>query len=627
MKPSLFLALWLAVLLLFAGESLALLRRWGAPLSLPLAGLLRLPRRYLVDLHAVVAREPGRARMHVLAAGGFVSGLLLLLAGLLPYLRPSPLYWGLTAAAFSVSAGGAALDLALPRPPRFSRRAHRRFAAALGLFDAAAALLAAAYAARLPSPLTLPPALLTLAAAAALFRSFQAGPFRHAFAGLIHLAYHPRPERFGPGPRGALAPLAAEAAPLGIDRPSRFSWERRAGFDACIECGRCEAVCPAFAAAQPLNPKKFIQDLARAGRPGQSDADYDGALHPGLPRHGAAGDPEAPLLGRIVREETLWSCTTCRACAEACPMLIEHVDAMVDLRRFAVMEEGAAPPRLAAALDHLRYAGNAAGRPAAARLAFAAGERLRTLGPGEEAEVLLWLGEGAFEARYGRTLRALLALLRAARVDVAVLGEAERDCGDLARRAGDEVLFARLARANIATLTARRFRLLLTADPHAYHVLAHEYPAFGGHFTVRHHTQFLAELLAAGRLPLRPGPLLPLTYHDPCYLARYGRETEAPRTLLRAAGFDLREMPRHGREGFCCGGGGAAPLVDVPGKVRIADLRMQEAASSGAHSVAVACPGCTAMLEGASPRLEVRDVAELLAERLASPLPAEALHA
>lgn len=392
---------------------------------------------------------------------------------------------------------------------------------------------------------------------------------------------------------------------------------RRAGFDACIECGRCEAVCPAFAAGQPLNPKKFIQDLARAGRPGESDLDYDGALHPGLPPHGVKGDPEAPLLGRVVHYETIWSCTTCRACAEACPMLIEHVDAMADLRRFAVMEEGAEPARLAAALDNLRYAGNAAGRPLEARAGFALGMDLPVLGPGEETEVLLWLGEGAYDARYGRTLRALITLLREAGVPFATLGAEERDCGDLARRAGDEALFAALAQANIATLSSRRFRLLVTADPHAYHTLAHEYPAWDGVFPVRHHTQLLAELLASGRLKPTPLPPLAVTYHDPCYLARYGGETEAPRAALRAAGITLEEMPRHRRNGFCCGGGGAAPITDIPGRRRIPDLRMEEALATGAEILAVACPGCTAMLEGVSgAKLPVRDVAELLAERL-----------
>lgn len=296
-------------------------------------------------------------------------------------------------------------------------------------------------------------------------------------------------------------------------------------------------------------------------------------------------------------------------------MMIEHVDLIIGLRRFETLEKGAAPGRAGDVLAELRTASDPEGRPAAARTDFALGQPLRVLAPGEAVDVLLWLGDGAYDLRYGRTLRALLKLLAAAGVDVAVLGAAEGDCGDLARRLGDEATFQALARTAIETLRSVRFGRILTADPHAFHVLRNEYPALGGRFEVVHHTTFLAELIEAGRLPLASGTGAAVTYHDPCYLGRWGGEIAAPRRLLDALGLERREMARSGFRSMCCGGGGGAPVTDVPGEHRIADLRMAQAAETGARVVAVACPGCTAMLEGVvGDRPAVKDVAELLLE-------------
>jgi len=186
----------------------------------------------------------------------------------------------------------------------------------------------------------------------------------------------------------------------------------------------------------------------------------------------------------------------------------------------------------------------------------------------------------------------------------------------LARRLGDEAGFARLARANILVLQARRFGKIVTADPHALHVLRNEYPAYGGHFLVQHHTALIDELLDAGKLAVAAGKTV-ITYHDPCYLGRYNSEIEAPRRILERLGGGLVEMARYGKNSFCCGGGGGAPVTDIPGKKRIPDLRMEQAAATGAAVVAVACPGCTAMLEGVvQPRAEIRDIAELVREAL-----------
>lgn len=294
-------------------------------------------------------------------------------------------------------------------------------------------------------------------------------------------------------------------------------------------------------------------------------------------------------------------------------MMIEHVDAVIDLRRYQTLELGAVPGKAALTLDELRATDTVGGRALSARLDWAADLKLRVLGEGEACDVLLWLGEGAYDLRNQRTLRALVLLLRRAGVDFAVLGEAELDCGDVARRLGDEATFQDLARRTIAILSRRRFARIVTADPHALHVLRNEYPALGGSWTVLHHTALLAGLVESGALTVTRPLGQAVAYHDPCYLGRYNGETEAPRTLLDALGAERREMARSGLRSRCCGGGGGAPLTDVAGERRIPDMRMDDAQATGAPLLAVACPTCTQMLEGVvGPRPAVAEIAELL---------------
>jgi len=293
--------------------------------------------------------------------------------------------------------------------------------------------------------------------------------------------------------------------------------------------------------------------------------------------------------------------------------MIEHVDAVIDLRRFQTLELGATPGKAADALAELRAADNPGGRPLAGRLDWAADLALPVMAQKRDADVLLWLGDGGFELRNQRTLRALVRLLRRAGIDFAVLAEEERDCGDLARRLGDEATFQDLARRNIATLAQYAFARIVTADPHAFHCLKNEYPAFGGRYEVIHHTTLLAALIAEKRLTIAAPLAGRVTYHDPCYLGRYNGEIESPRAILEALGVEHVEMERYGYRSSCCGGGGGAPLTDVPGKRRIPDIRMDHARATGAATVAVACPNCAVMLEGViGPRPAVADIAELL---------------
>lgn len=299
-------------------------------------------------------------------------------------------------------------------------------------------------------------------------------------------------------------------------------------------------------------------------------------------------------------------------------MLIEHVDAIVGMRRHLNLVRGEAPGKAAETLANLRETETQGGYPLSKRFAWAADLNLTVARPGQHVDVILWAGDGAYDMRYQRTLRALVKILKAGSVDFAILGDAERDTGDTARRLGDEVTFQDLARRNIDTLKSMSFRRIITADPHVLHSLRNEYPSFGPAFEVQHHTALVSELMSSGRFgTLAASTSHSLTYHDPCYLGRYNGEFDAPRDILKRLGYDLREMQRSRRTSRCCGGGGGAPLTDIPGQQRIPDMRMADVCQTGASVVAVACPQCTAMLEGVTgERPEVLDIAELVANAL-----------
>jgi dimethylglycine catabolism B len=608
--PALLLAAALAAAL---ASGLWRARRWraGEPAKVDLlAGLAALPRRYLVDVHAVVLRDPqgprqaraggsATARMHVLTAGGLVLATPLALVESLTAPRGRLLAMLLLGVLAMMAAGVALLAWrrSPPRPARLSGGGFDILPWALCGFVAFFARAACSDLGVGPvARWTLMPDLgLAVLGAWACFEIFTGvirGPMRHALAGALHLIFHPRPARFDNAAiDAALQPLALDAPQLGVKLATDFRWNQLLGFDACVQCGRCEAACPAHAAGLPLNPKTLIRDLAAA----RTDRALVGA--------GAAVEPD-----------TLWACTTCRACVYECPMMIEHVDAVVDLRRFQTLELGATPGKSVQALQELRQTDTVCGRSPSSRLDWAADLKLRELAAGASCDVLLWLGEAAFDLRGQRTLRALVHLLRRAGVDFAVLGADELDCGDLARRLGDEATFADLARRNVETLASRRFNCILTVDPHVLHTLRNEYPDFGGRYEVLHHAGYLLELVRSGRLPVDARPAQrTLTFHDPCYLGRYNGDIESPRGLLRAIGIAPVEMQRSGLRSSCCGWGGGAAFTDVPGKRRIPDVRIEHAREVGADTVAVACPNCAVMLEGVvAPRPAVLDLAELV---------------
>ncbi|MBS3803543.1 MAG: (Fe-S)-binding protein [Oleiphilaceae bacterium] len=602
------------------------------------SGLISMPRRYLVDLHHVVARDKYISRTHVATAGGFVVAAILAIVVHGFGLDSTLLAWLLIASALCMFVGSLFVAKRRADPPdRLSKGPWMRLPKSLMAFSLGVFLVT------LPTAGVVPADIGGWALAAGLsgvvawglgemfLGMTWGGPMKHAFAGALHLAFHRRPERFGGGRSTGLKALdlSDREAPLGAGKPEDFKWNQLLGFDACVQCGRCEAVCPAFAAGQPLNPKKLIQDMV-VGLAGGTDAGYHGSPYPGKPVGEHSGAPHQAIVARqgkaLVDPETLWSCTTCRACVEECPMMIEHVDAIVDMRRHITLELGVTPDKGVQVIENLIATDNPSGFSPDSRMHWAADLNLPLMSEKGSADVLLWMGDGAFDQRNQRTLRALVQILRAANVDFAVLGNDERDSGDLARRLGDEATFQSLARRNIATLANAEFESIVTCDPHSFHVLKNEYPELGGSYTVYHHSTFIADLMANNRFQVTPWKGNSVTYHDPCYLGRYNGEYEAPRNVLKALGMDVVEMQRSGYKSRCCGGGGAAPVIDIPGKRRIPDMRMEDIRETGAELVAVGCPQCTAMLEGVvEPSPQVRDIAELVAANLVEPAPQKPL--
>jgi Fe-S oxidoreductase len=623
----LFAALALAVI--GAGKRFLMWRR-GRPSQVDwLGGLLAMPRRYMVDLHHVVARDKYIANTHVATAGGFVLAAVLAILVHGFGLHSRILGFALLAATALMFVG--ALFVAKRRldpPSRLSKGPWMRLPKSLLMFAASFFIATLPVAGILPADfggwvLAL---LLTVGVAWGVSELFfgmtWGGPMKHAFAGALHLAWHRRAERFGGGRSTGLKALNLNdpAASLGVEKPTDFTWNQLLGFDACVQCGKCEAACPAFAAGQPLNPKKLIQDMV-VGLAGGTDAKFAGSPYPGKAIGEHSGGPHLPIVNlggkALVDAETLWSCTTCRACVEECPMMIEHVDAIVDMRRHLTLEKGATPNKGAEVLDNLIATDNPGGFNPGGRLNWASDLNLPLLSDKQQVDVLFWVGDGAFDMRNQRTLRAFVKVLKAAKVNFAVLGLEERDSGDVARRLGDEATFQLLAKRNIATLAKYQFNTIVSCDPHSFHVLKNEYGELGGHYQVLHHSTYMEQLISAQKLTLGTHKGGSVTYHDPCYLGRYNGEYEAPRAVLKAIGIEVKEMQRSAFRSRCCGGGGGAPITDIPGKQRIPDMRMGDIKETGAELVAVGCPQCTAMLEGVvGQRPEVKDIAELVADVL-----------
>ncbi|MDP9329974.1 MAG: (Fe-S)-binding protein [Actinomycetota bacterium] len=422
-------------------------------------------------------------------------------------------------------------------------------------------------------------------------------------------------------PRGALTPLkidmeALEAGTqsLGAATISDLTWKGTLDLYACTECGRCQDACPAWATQKPLSPKLLIMDLR----------DHLFAEGPKLLDAGAdAGTTPTPLVPNVIEDDVVWACTTCGACVQECPVDIEHIDTIVDLRRNLVMAESSFPPEAASLLRNLESTGNPWGMPQTDRAAWAKDQDVRIWQPGEPApEYLYWVGcAGSFDDRSKNISRAMAKVLGAAGLDFAILGPRESCTGDPARRMGNEFLFQTMAEQNVETMNGAGVRTIVANCPHCFNTLANEYPAYGGTWRVMHHTQLLAELVDSGKLTLTEDVQGLLTYHDPCYLGRHNQIYDQPRHVLDSVpGLRTTEMHRHKERGFCCGAGGARMWMEERIGTRINEERTNEAIGTGADMLGVACPYCMIMLDdGAKSRgaeLEVLDVAQVIARSM-----------
>jgi Fe-S oxidoreductase len=388
-----------------------------------------------------------------------------------------------------------------------------------------------------------------------------------------------------------------------------MTWKQMVDTVSCTECGRCQEVCPAWATGKDLSPKLLIMGLR----------DHLLAEGPKL----LAGDEAAgmaPLVPGAVTDDVVWDCVTCGACVRECPVSIEHIDHIVDLRRHLVMAEARFPAEAEPMLRDVERSSNPWGKAQQERASWTEGLGVRVLEPGEAPpEVLYWVGCAAsYDERARETAISTAKLLQAAGVDFAILGPRESCTGDPARRMGNEYVFQAFAEGNVETLNDAGVTKIVASCPHCFNTLANEYPDFGGRYEVVHHTELLSDLVREGRLSPVQGEGT-ITYHDSCYLARHNDVMAEPRELVEAVGRPV-EMERHGRRTFCCGAGGAHMWMEERGSA-INEERVRQAAETGAETLAVACPFCTVMLDDgvrtSGKQLRVADVATLLAESIA----------
>lgn len=450
-------------------------------------------------------------------------------------------------------------------------------------------------------------------------------------------------------PKGALDAIPSLEAEIEKDEPrlgvatlGDLSWKGRLDLDACMRCGRCQSVCPAHASGSDLSPKFLITKMADLQR-AQPIHFRDGAIKPLAALE--AGDAQAdgagaakldalPLYGNLFSENELWSCTTCYACVHECPAMIEHVDDIVDVRRHLTMIESEVPQGVKRVLEGIERAGNPWRLPARERSAWSEGLNVPTLAEKEQVDVLYWVGcAPSYDERSKRVARAMVQLMQQAGVDFAILGEEETCTGDPARRMGEELLYQSQAQTNIETMKQYSFKQVVTTCAHCFNTIKNEYPQFGGtagvDYQVVHHSEFLAGLVAAGKL----SPVTPVeekvVYHDPCYIGRYNDVYDAPRELLRSIpGVELTEAPERNRErAMCCGGGGGNVWMEGWGKKGINVIRLEQLTTNEPQTLAMGCPFCMVMFEDAAKNtgrdatLKRRDLAELLLESVLPPAP------
>jgi Fe-S oxidoreductase len=415
--------------------------------------------------------------------------------------------------------------------------------------------------------------------------------------------------------KGALTPIAdlEEAEKFGTANIEDFTWKQLLDLDACTACGRCQASCPAHISGKTLSPKRLIQDMK---------THLEGKF---------AGDKAADsrlLIGGVIAEDDIWSCTTCRACQEVCPVFVEHIDKIIEMRRNLTLTESRMPESVQLMVGNLFSRGHPWTGAQYMRLKgdWMTGLELNIMGK-SDTDTLLWVGcTGALTDRNAEVTRSLVRVLQKAEVNFAVWGAEEPCCGDPSRRIGFEVLSAEQAQQNIAAFQEHGIKKIITSCPHCFNAIKNEYPQWGGVFEVLHHSQLLAQLLKEGKLkPAGRQEGRKVTYHDSCYLGRYNDIFHEPREILRQLPrLDLIEMPRYGQRALCCGGGGGRIwMEEAPGN-KVNRIRTEEAVKSGSEAVVTACPFCLQMFdEGIRAKeldktFRVMDLAEVVEENILS---------
>jgi len=418
-------------------------------------------------------------------------------------------------------------------------------------------------------------------------------------------------------PRGQLSSIDIEnSETFGVTDIPEFTWKQLMDLDACTQCGRCQDQCPAFASEKPLSPKKMILDL-------QAHMTSRGKILLQRKKENTEVEPE-PIVGKAVSEDELWACTTCMACQEHCPVAIEHVQKIVDLRRSQVLMASQFPQELNLAFRGLETNANPWNMGHASRADWAEGLDVPLVTEKPEVDYLWFVGcAGSFDDKAKSVSQALVKILDQAGVSYAILGTDEKCCGDPARRAGNEYVFQMLAEENIENFKTCQFKKILTACPHCYNVIRNEYPQFGGHFEVMHHTELIAELIESGKLTFKGNGRKTVAFHDSCYLGRYHNIYDAPRKVLQSvSNGKVKELSRNRDKSFCCGGGGGRMFMEENIGSRINHLRIDEAKKAGLDTLSVACPFCLTMLDDAVKEKEleglvqVKDIAQMVAERL-----------
>ncbi len=393
-----------------------------------------------------------------------------------------------------------------------------------------------------------------------------------------------------------------------------LSWKQILDGYSCTECGRCTASCPANTVGKTLSPRKIIVDIRKRSSekaPLLVDGKDSGEIF------------EKTLVHNYITDKELWQCTSCMACVQECPVMIEHLDSIIDMRRNLVLTESEFPSSLNPVFKSIETNFSPWAFNPADRAEWAEGMNIKTMAEDKNGEILFWVGcAGSFDNRYKKVTKAFATLMQKANIDFRILGIEEKCNGDTARRLGNEYLAQMMMTENIETLNGYGVKKIVTACPHCFHSLGNEYKQFGGNYEVVHHTQFIEQLLSDGKIKLKDdNKTSKVTYHDSCYLGRYNDVYDSPRASLQnVKGLELIEMKRNKSRGFCCGAGGGRMFLEDEEGGRINEERTKEAIATNADTIASACPFCLTMITDGlkhyekQEEIEIKDIAEIILE-------------